>query len=241
MVRAASTADPSLPGAYLAPYGLVILPEIDRVLSTNSSMHDADLFSGVTYQLWRLSDLKLLKTDYLDVGANRYAHISPEEPRVGPDGSVYVQTLACGLERITGLAGDKPKAKLVHTFPGNMCGVPTIAGRFLVQSVPAINGLVVLDLADPAKPVEVSRVTIKDDYRPHWTSYDPKTQRIVVTSSRAPTDRLYLLKLDPETGAISIDEDFSDVDGEPGFVFTSRLWPHGWTGAATPHGAVVSR
>lgn len=241
MIRAASTADPAMPGVFLEPYGLVVLPDIDRVLSTNSSMHDPDLFSGVTVQLWRLSDLKLLKTEYLDVGADRYAHISPEEPRVGPDGSVYVQTLACGLERITGLASAKPKAKLVHRFPGNMCGVPTIAGRFLVQSVPAINGLVVLDLAEPAKPVEASRLTINDSYRPHWTGYDQKTGRIVVTSGKSPTDRLYLLKLDPETGALSIDEDFRDVDGEPGFSFTTRDWPHGWTGAATPHGAVFSK
>ncbi|OFX00913.1 MAG: hypothetical protein A3E78_03580 [Alphaproteobacteria bacterium RIFCSPHIGHO2_12_FULL_63_12] len=241
MVRAASTADPSMRDMFLEPYGLVVLPDIDRVLSTNSSMHDPNLFSGVTVQLWRLSDLKLLKTEYLDVGPDRYAHISPEEPRVGPDGSVYVQTLACGLERITGLAGEKPKAKLVHRFPGNMCGVPTIAGRFLVQSAPAINGLVVLDLAEPAKPVEASRLTINDSYRPHWTGYDEKTGRIVVTSGRAPTDRLYLLKLDPESGALSIDEDFKDVDGEPGFSFTTRDWPHGWTGAATPHGAVFSK
>ena len=241
MVRSASTADPALPNVFLQPYSLAVLADIDRVLVTNSSMHDPDLFSGVTYQVFRLSDLKLLATEFLEVGKDRYAHISPEEPRVGPDGSVYVQTLACGLQRITGLAGKKPKARLVHIFPGNMCGVPTIAGRFLVQSVPSINGLVVLDLADPAKPKEVSRLVVNSNYRPHWTAYDPGTKRIVVTSGKAPTDRLYLLVLDPETGALSIDETFRDVDGEPGFAFTSREWPHGWTGEATPHGAVFSR
>jgi len=240
-VRSASTDDPSLPGVFLQPYGLVALPEIDRVLVTNSSMHDRDLFSGVTYQIWRLSDLKLLKTDYLEIGPDRYAHISPEEPRVGPDGSVYVQTLACGLERITALDGSKPKARLAHVFPGNMCGVPTIVGRFLVQSVPAIHGFIVLDLANPAKPVEVSRLTISETYNPHWTGYDAKTGRIVVTSSRSTADRLYLLKLDADTGALSIDESFRDADGAPGFYFTGRDWPHGWTGAATPHGAVFSR
>jgi hypothetical protein len=29
--------------------GLVVLPGMDRVVSTNSSMHDADIFSEVTY------------------------------------------------------------------------------------------------------------------------------------------------------------------------------------------------
>ena len=69
----ASAADPAFPNALLTPYSLVVLPEIDRVVSTNSSMHLSAMFSGVTYQIWRLSDLKLLKPAYLDVGENRYA------------------------------------------------------------------------------------------------------------------------------------------------------------------------
>src|SRR5438128_7012335 len=72
VVRASSNADPTFADALLTPYSLVVLPEFDRVVSTNSSMHQDDIFRGVTYQLWRLSDLKLLKTDYFDVGENRY-------------------------------------------------------------------------------------------------------------------------------------------------------------------------
>ena len=73
-------------------------------------------FSGVTYQVWRLSDLKLLKTAYLDVDKNLYGHVSPEEARVGPDGAVYVQTLGCGIERITEVDKEQPRSKLVYTF-----------------------------------------------------------------------------------------------------------------------------
>src|SRR5271166_513851 len=87
VIRSASSADPALPNALLMPYSLAVLPDLDRVVVTNSSMHDDDIFSGVTYQLFRLSDLKLLKTSYFDVGANHYGHVSPEEPRRGPDGS----------------------------------------------------------------------------------------------------------------------------------------------------------
>lgn len=108
LIRAASNADPAFAGALLMPYSLVVIPELDRVVSTNSSMHDDDIFSGVTYQVWRLSDLKLIKTAYFDVGENRYAQISPEEPRLGPDGSIFVQTLGCGIERITGIGADDP-------------------------------------------------------------------------------------------------------------------------------------
>lgn len=240
-VRAAGNADPAFPKALLMPYGLVVIPEIDRVVSTNSSMHDPDIFSGVTYQVWRLSDLKLLKTANLDVGDNLYAHISPEEPRLGPDGSVFVQTLGCGLERITRIDTPEPTAKLVYTFPGNWCGVPTIVGHYFVQSVPAVHGLIVLSLADPAKPVEVSRLTLSDNYFPHWTGWDPKTRRLVVTSSSTPEERMYLLRLDETTGALTLDRSFRDTDAQPGFSFNERDWPHGWHGAARPHGAVFTR
>ena len=237
VVRSASSEDPALPGALLTPYSLVVLPELDRVVSTNSSMHDEDILSGVTYQVWRLSDLELLGTEYFDVGENHYAHISPEEPRLGPDGSVFVQTLACGIERITALNTDEPKSQLVYTFPGNWCGVPTIVGHYLVQSVPATHGLIVLDIANAAKPAEVSRLKINDTYSPHWTGWDTKTQRLVVTGSEP---RLYLLKLDQATGALAMDDAFHDADGKAGFNF-DREWPHGWKGSGKPHGVVFSR
>ncbi len=238
VIRSASNADPAFPDALLMPYGLVILPDLDRVVSTNSSMHLEDIFRGVTYQVWRLSDLKLLRTSYFDVGENRYAQISPEEPRLGPDGSVYVQTLGCGIERITGLKTDEPKSQLVYAFPGNWCGVPTIVGHYLIQSVPAIPGLIVLDIANGAKPVEVSRLKISDTFKPHWTGWDAKTQRVVVTG-RDP--RLFLLKFDQATGALSVDDSFHDADGKPGFNFADRDWPHGWKGTGSPHGVVFSR
>jgi len=245
VVRAVSNFDPAFADALLMPYSLVVLPDIDRVVSTNSSMHDDDLLSGTTYQVWRLSDLKLLKTAYFDPGEQGYAHISPEEPRVGPDGSVFVQSLGCGVERITGIDTDAPAAKLVHTFPGNWCGVPTIVGRYLVQSVPAIHGFIVLDLADPAHPVEASRLKISDGYVPHWTAWDPATARIVITPGSekvgSADNRLFLLKLDQKTGALTVDEDFRDIDGKAGFSFAERTWPHGWKGAGMPHGAVFSR
>lgn len=241
VIRSASNADPAFASALLMPYGLVVLPAVDRVVSTNSSMHDNDIFSGVSYQIWRLSDLKLLKTANFDVGPDHYAHISPEEPRLGPDGSVFVQTLGCGLERITDIDTAEPKSKLVFMFPGNWCGVPTIVGHYLVQSVPAIHGFIVLDITSPASPVEVSRLKLSDRYFSHWTAWDPKTERLVVTAKATPDDRTYLLKFDQSRGSLTVDEAFRDTDGQPGFSFSERDWPHGWRGVGTPHGAVFSR
>ncbi len=241
VVRSGSSADAHFADALLMPYGLVVVPQLDRVVSTNSSMHDDDVFSGVTYQVWRLSDLALLKTAYLDAGDNHYGHVSPEEPRLGPDGAVYIQTLGCGIERITGIDGDDPVARLVFTFPGNWCGVPTIVGHYLIQSVPAIHGFIVLDIADGARPREVARLALSDTYYAHWTAWDPGTQRLVATSGQTPADRLYVLKFDQASGALSVDEAFRDADGKVGFSFAARQWPHGWTGVGMPHGAVFSR
>ena len=240
VVRSASSADPAFPKALLTPYSLVVLPEIDRVLSTNSSMHLDALLYGVTYQVWRLSDLKLLKTSYVDVGENRYAHLGPQEPRRGPDGSVFIQSLACGLQRVTGIDTAEPKATLVHTFPGSWCGVPTVVGNYLVEAARQTHELIALDIRDGAKPVEVSRLKLGADYCGHWTAWDPKTQRLVVASGQNAQDRLYLVKLDPKTGALSLDESFRDADGKVGFNFLDRQWPHGWKGSGLPHGVVFS-
>ena len=240
VIRSVSNADPAMSGETLLPYSLAILPKIDRVLVTNSPMGDDYLLSSNTYQMFRLSDLKLLGTYRLDPGPARNGHISPEEARVAGDGTVYVQTLSCGIQRITGLDTARPVAKLVHKFPGDFCGVPTIVGRHLVQSVPSIKGFAVLDIGDPENVREVSRLVIDEKFSPHWTAWSAKAKRLAVTSGKA-GDRMYLLKLDPASGALTIDDAFRDTDGKVGFSFARRAWPHGWTGQGTPHGAVFSR
>lgn len=240
VVRSVGNADPAFAGEGLLPYSLAVLPGIDRVLVTNSPMGDEFLLTSNTYQLFRLSDLKLLGTHRFDPGPSLNGHISPEEARIGPDGAAYVQTLSCGIQRVTGLEGSTPSARLVHQFPGTFCGVPTIVGHYLVQSVPRIHGYAVLDIADGENVREVSRLVINDTYRPHWTAWDAKAKRLVVTSGQQ-GDRMYLLKLDETTGALSIDDGFRDSDGKTGFSFAKRAWPHGWTGEGTPHGAVFSR
>jgi hypothetical protein len=62
------------------------------------------------------------------------------------------------IERNTDVSVDQPKSQLVYTFPGNWCGVPTVVGHYLGQTVPAEHALIVLDISNGAKPVEVSRL-----------------------------------------------------------------------------------
>jgi hypothetical protein len=239
-LRSASAADPAHPGVFYCPYSVVLLPEIDRALSTNSSMSFFEP-TGTTYQVWRLSDLKLLKTAFFEPSPQLTAHTDPEEPRRGPDGSVFVQTFSCGLEHVTDIATDNPKATLVYRFPGGACGVPTIVGHYLIEGIPHIHGIIALDIAHPDKPVEVSRVAFPGNFMAHWTGWDAATSRIVVTPGTDGVHRLYLVRFDQATGKLRVDESFRDQDGQPGFSFDNRKWPQGWTGSATPHGAVFSR
>jgi hypothetical protein len=238
LVRAASTADAARPDDLLLAYSVLPMPDIDRVVVTNSSMRDEDSI-GHTYQVFRLSDLKRLSTNDMDSVPGRYGEVNPEEARRGPDGSVYVQTTGCGIERITEVASDHPRSKLVYQFPGSFCGVPSIVSHYLIQSVPLIHAVVVLDLAKADQPVEVARVMLDDLIAPHWTGYDAKTRRVAITGYGE--NRLFMLNFDPATGAIAVDKAFHDQNGRPGFDFNDRTWPHGWSGSAQAHGVVFSR
>ena len=45
-----------------------------------------------------------------------------------------------------------------------------------------VAGLIVLDVSDPAKPIEVSRLTLNERYpMPHWLAADRTSGRLVVT------------------------------------------------------------
>ncbi len=129
---------------------------------------------------------------------------------------------------------DQPTSKLVYTFPGSFCGVPTIVGHYLIQSVPVMHGLIVVDISNGNAPVEVSRLKLNDEYFFHWTGWDAKT-------GAGDQARLYLVKLDQSTGALTMDNAFHDANRETGFDFANRTWPHGWTGTGRPHGVVFSR
>ena len=54
VIRSASTADPAFPDAMLMPYSLVPLPEIDRVVVTNSSMHNEDPRGHTCRHTWNV-------------------------------------------------------------------------------------------------------------------------------------------------------------------------------------------
>ena len=102
--------------------------------------------------------------------------------------------------------------------------------------------LVVLDIADPAKPREVSRMALGAKDEVHWLSVSPDTRRVVVTGYDAMQHRVVLARFDSTTGQIALDTRFREAGkSEPGFFLDDKAWPHGGRAKGIAHGAVFSR
>lgn len=238
VIRSGSAAVTGDPG--LQPYSVEALPKIDRAVSTDTSMMEYEKLPGGKVQLWRLSDLKLLKTFDLPPGPRGDENQHSGEARALWDGSVYVHTFHCGLYRLTKVAS-APEARFAHGFEGKGCAVPIATGHWWLQTVPDVHAVEVLDISDPAKPKEVSRVTLDEKQRPHWIAMEPGGGRIVINSGEYGEHRLFIANFDQKTGALTLDEKFRDAGSDrPGVSMDGKTWPHGFNGNAYPHGTVFS-
>jgi hypothetical protein len=241
----------------LWPYSLTVLPQIDRVVSTSTEMglprwaspaapgsadHQHTLTDTNHIQIWSLKDLRLLATIPLPPSPNGKAQLNPAEPRVLPDGTLYVNTFNCGLYRVLGLETSDPKAEFVYSFPGAgtkfECAVPVVLGKFWIQTDPSLPGLVALDVSNPAKPVEVSRLIFDKRFeKTHWVAADRSASRVVVTGNNR--SWVLIVNVDCETGKLALDENFKAKGADlPGVDFDRPRWPHGTTGKGVVHGAL---
>ena len=226
-------------------YSGAIVPAADRIVTTTTDM-EARHPASRNLQVWRLSDLALLHTFPLPDGATGGEGLNTAEPRLLDDGrTVLVSTFNCGLYLMENLAGERPSARLVATFPrkaGTYCAVPVVAGHYYLVTVPAWSAVVSLDIADPSAPREVSRVRFGEDDVPHWISIAPDHRRVVVTGYKGLQHRVEIVKFDPATGRLAIDDRFREAGATvPGFRMDDKTWPHGGTAKGIPHGAVFSR
>lgn len=257
MIRASSADVDGMDKKLLWPYSVLALPRIDRVVTTSTEMglpqwamphaggtsHEAHTLIDTHHvQIWSLSDLRLLSTVELPTPTTGKSNLNPAEPRLLPDGSVYVNTFNCGLFRLTGLEGSAPKAESVWEFPGvgtkEECAVPVVMGKYWIQTDPSLSGLITLDISDPAKPVEVSRLVLGERYRKtHWIAADRSADRVVVTGNNL--SWVLIANIDMATGKLTVDEKFKMRGAAyPGIDFDRPQWPHGSSGKAFVHGAL---
>lgn len=241
VVRWASAKTSAVSDSEITPYSLEIIPALDRVVTTSTSM---EVDTGVHLQIWRLSDLTLLNTLRIP-GGNPHGshemdttqrHLLPGEPRLLRDGrTVMFATFTCGLYTLTGIDTDKPTVTPVYSFPGKDCAVPLVIGDYWLQTVPEQHAVVVLDVSNPSSPREVTRVDLGANVSTHWLASNASGRRIVVNSGSRKDSKLYLLTFNPATGAIARDARLPELDmslvSVPGVGEVRGI----------PHGAVFSR
>ena len=212
------------------PYSLTVIPRLDRVVTGSADMMAAQV-SHVA-QVWRLSDLKLIKTMVMPSPPDWYYDTAADssEPRVLADGkTVVVPTFNCGLFLVHGLATDNPTLQHVYDFGYRGCEVPVVAGDFLIEAMQSGHAIVSLDVHDPQHPHEVSRILLPPDEYPHWLALEPGGDRIVITGYGALATKVRFATVDRRTGKLALDSTTIDF---------TRAWPDGWRGSAIPHGTV---
>lgn len=246
LVRVADAVDPVDPE--LRAYSVTPIPRLDRAVSTTSDMWGEA--AGTSFQVWRLSDLELLRTVRLQPGPGGYEHRDPAEVRLLADSTTAMMTtFTCALYLLRDLVSEDPSAELVYALPWSDydtgdCGIPATWGDIWLQTYRHSDGawLISYDISEPSAPVELDRLAWDGDWWPHWISIEPGGRRVVLTSGPGETHyRILVVRMDPDTGALEFDETFRDAGAaEPGVLFDRSSWPHGQAGAARPHGAVFS-
>ena len=243
LIRSVSDNRPGI-DRRIRPYSAAIIEKLDRIVTTTTDMDGEAPVRAV--QVWRLANLELLQTFDLPNGPRGDEGAFTAEPRLLGDGqTVLVSTFNCGLYLLSAVDGSDVTGRLVASFPnkkGTSCAIPVIAGHYYLVTVPAWSAVVSLDISDPAKPREVSRVAFGPEDVPHWISIEPNHKRVVATGYQAMKHRVMMLDFDEATGKLALDEKFRDAGAAAaGVRMDNKKWPHGGTAAAIPHGAVFSR
>lgn len=241
LLRISSSRDGAFDGAPIRTYSGDISEATDRAITTSSPMEDERTADVV--QLWRLSDLTLLRTLQLPELPGDSTHHYPFEVRFLPDGGQAVlNTWYCGFYLLTGLAGDSPAIERVASpeHPHyNGCGVPLLIGHWWIMPIESTHEIIVYDVTDPRAPRAVHTLAADSSFVPHWTSRDPGSDRLVFPTEAHDDARILIARFDSITGRLAWVESFRDpVSGRLGVSLNRAEWPHGATGPAAPHGVV---
>lgn len=250
LIRTASAAAANV-SEPVRPYALIALLDRDRILTTSAAMMEESAANVV--QIWRYSDFKLLHT--IPVPPGRRADGSPVPTaarapfaaRAMADGSILINTYGCGLYRLTDVTSDRPRVANIFTFdasePTNdsdyrgACAVPLLVDdTYWIMPIGRERRVVTLDLADPSKPREVSRLNMPHSFAPHWLARDPRSDRVVLGAHQGGQEGMFILRLEKKTGRLRFDSLIRSPSGRVGYIgLTDQKWPHGPTGPAWAH------
>jgi hypothetical protein len=239
LVRWSSAASAGIDSTSLQPYSLEVVPGLDRVVTTSTSMVD-DV--GMHVQVWRLSDLRLLQTIAMPTAPAGHAHapdqhastdtvhhMFPGEPRLLADGkTIMMGTFTCGMYALTDLASSTPRLHYVSSFAGENCAVPALIDNWWVQTVPGENALAVIDVSQPLRPRPHSSLRFPKEVGPHWLAANSSGTHLVMNTGRTP--EIHLIRFDKQTGHLTRDASVGTLDlsrvriPELGVV---RVIPHG--------------
>jgi hypothetical protein len=237
--RTIRTSDASAPlvDRYIRPYSLLVLEKINRVVTTSAPMPPLDTEEPTrSVQVWRLSDLKLLRTVALP-RPKRFHGVASEdsdEAALLSDGkTVLVKTGECGLYRLEGVASAAPSAHFIYDFGYRSCSsVPIVIGTYWIQPCFSGHSIVALDVRDPDHPVEAGYLSLGSDAIPHWLSREPGSNRFAITGFGSLLNRVSFATIDLQDGALALDHRTINFN---------RSWPDGWKGRAVPHAALFYR
>lgn len=233
LLRYTTSQDPAMPGAHIRTYALTMLPKIDRIVTTSSPMDPSERTADVV-QVWRMSDLKLIKTVQVPEVATDSADMYPFELKTLADGkSVLINTYNCGFYHLTGIENNpKIERVMVMELPKNVgCSVPIIEGKYMVMPIAYAHRYATIDISDPAHPREVASLATDSTFFPHWISRDPGSDRVIVTDQGDGPPVVRLGRFNATTGKLTWDDRFN-------LSFHHVEWPNGYKGMVMPHGAV---
>ena len=235
----------------IRPYAFALLPEIDRLVVTSAPMMENSWADVV--QIYRYSDFTLLETIDLPPGKLADGRVIEGSaragfgPRVLADGTVFFNAYGCAFYRLSDIGTERPRLENVFTLetpepkPGSIrgsCGIPVVYDSHWLMPVGQLHSVLVLDIADPGRPREVSRLTTPRTFNPHWLARDPRSNRLVLGAELGGEEGYYILRFDPPTGRLSFDSALAG-DGQPGYLtLKNQPWPHGASGPAWGHAAL---
>jgi hypothetical protein len=266
VLREASGGSEESRGYVVAPTGMAAAPAVKSLITTSNAHGYAasargGLVSGITVQLWKTSDLSLRRTVVLDAGPRGEENLGPMTPRAMRRQPIaYVNTHEGGALYVSDSIGiEDPAFRLAYDFGAGSFPVGaaiTPDDRHYVTALSGKQQVVSLDLADALHPRLVSTVRLdrdpdpakKDRPRaggPGGLAMASDGSRVAVADytidvpgyRRDGDHRVYLLRLDAESGQLRVDTAFRDeTTDEVGVDFNRAKWPHGATGPARPRG-----